>query len=231
MTLTVRRPRDAELVEAWSASAALGAVDRALALLAAFVDAPRERLAELSVGQRDTLLCDARAALFGAPLELVATCPACGERNSLNVDVRELPRCTPDDSPVVVGARRFRLPDSRDLAAVASEPDPERAARMLAQRCALDGAELDEATLAALDDALGERDAAAAVELRFACSSCAAATVAPFDAAAVLFAESTALVDRLLDDVHRLALAYGWSEDTILALPAARRERYLALVG
>jgi len=133
VTLTVRRPRDAELVDAWSASAALEPVDRALALLAAFVDAPRDRLAELSPGQRDTLLCDARAALFGRSLELVASCPSCRERNALVVDVRELPRCVPDDSPVVVGERRFRLPDSRDLAAVAHEPDPERAARVLSK--------------------------------------------------------------------------------------------------
>jgi hypothetical protein len=235
VTLAVRRPGDAELVAAWSASAPLHPVDRALALLAAFVDAPLDRLSRLSPGQRDTLLCDARRALFGAPLELVAACPACGEQNALDLDLRTLPRALADgaarEQTFEIGERRFRLPDSRDLAAVADEPDPHRAARALAQRCALDGDELDDATIEALDHALAERDAAAAVELRFACVACGAETNAPFDAATILHADVTALVDRLLADVHRLAAAYGWSECEILTLPAVRRERYLAHVG
>jgi hypothetical protein len=239
VTLPVRRPDDVRLVEAWSAAARLPPVDRALALLRAFVDAPLDRLARLSPGRRDTLLCDARRALFGAPLELVAACPACGEQNALDVDVRALPRAGADDDGddgggahgFELAGRRFRLPDSRDLAAVADEPDPQQAARALARRCALDGGELDDATLAALDDALAERDPAAAVELRFACAACGAQTLAPFDAATVLYADVAAHVDRLLGDVHRLASAYGWSERDILALPPARRERYLALVG
>jgi hypothetical protein len=240
VTLAVRRPDDAEIVAAWSTSARLHPVDRALALLAAFVDAPLDRLSRLSPGQRDTLLCDARRVLFGAPLELVAACPACGEQNALDLDLRALPRTVPADpadddaahgQTFELGGRRFRLPDSCDLAAVAGEPDPQRAARALAQRCALDDAELDDAALAALDDALAERDAAAAVELRFACAACGAETSAPFDAATVLYGDVSAHVDRLLADVHRLASAYGWSEREILTLPAARRERYLALVG
>lgn len=236
MTLAVRRPDDTRLVEAWSAAVRLQPVDRALALLAAFVDASRDRLARLSPGQRDTLLCDARRVLFGAPLELVAACPACGAQNALDVDLRALPR-TPaadgndDAPPIEIGGRRFRLPDSLDLAAVADERDPQRAARALARRCALDGGELDDATLDALDDALAQRDAAAAVELRFGCAACGTETVAPFDAATVLYADVAAHVNALLDDVHRLASAYGWSERAILALPRARRERYLALVG
>ncbi len=179
MTLAVRRPDDAEIVAAWSTSARLHPVDRALALLAAFVDAPLDALSRLSPGQRDTLLCDARRALFGAPLELVAACPSCGEQNALDLDLRALPRTVTNDDAeeqtFELGGRRFRLPDSRDLAAVANEPDPQRAARALAQRCALDGGELDDATLDALDDALAERDAAAAIELRFACAACGVA--------------------------------------------------------
>ena len=126
MTLAVRRPDDAEIVAAWSTSAPLHPVERALALLAAFVDAPLDRLSRLSPGQRDTLLCDARRALFGAPLELVAACPSCGEQNALDLDLRALPRTLADDAAeeqtFELGGRRFRLPDSRDLAAVATSP-------------------------------------------------------------------------------------------------------------
>lgn len=34
--------------------------------------------------------------------------------------------------------------------------------------------------------------------------------------------------DRMIADVHRLALAYHWSEPEILALPLPRRRRYLS---
>lgn len=37
--------------------------------------------------------------------------------------------------------------------------------------------------------------------------------------------------DLLLTEVHALALHYHWSERDILALPRARRRRYLALLA
>jgi len=38
-------------------------------------------------------------------------------------------------------------------------------------------------------------------------------------------------LDRLYQEVHVLALHYHWSEHRILALPAAKRQRYLALLA
>ncbi len=35
----------------------------------------------------------------------------------------------------------------------------------------------------------------------------------------------------LLEDVHTLALAYGWTESDVLALPAPRRAEYLTLIA
>ena len=36
--------------------------------------------------------------------------------------------------------------------------------------------------------------------------------------------------DALLATVHRLASRYGWTESEVLAVPARRRARYLALI-
>jgi hypothetical protein len=38
-------------------------------------------------------------------------------------------------------------------------------------------------------------------------------------------------LDRLYQEVHVLALHYHWSERSILALPAAKRQRYLGLLA
>jgi hypothetical protein len=38
-------------------------------------------------------------------------------------------------------------------------------------------------------------------------------------------------LDRLYDEVHVLALHYHWAERDILALPAAKRQRYLGLLA
>jgi hypothetical protein len=38
-------------------------------------------------------------------------------------------------------------------------------------------------------------------------------------------------LDRLMEEIHVLALHYHWSEAAILALPAPKRQRYLALLA
>jgi hypothetical protein len=49
--------------------------------------------------------------------------------------------------------------------------------------------------------------------------------------AAFVWEEIEACAARLLDDVHVLARAYGWSERAILALPEMRRAAYLERVA
>ena len=65
-------------------------------------------------------------------------------------------------------------------------------------------------------------------------SPCLSRLLAPLDRrlryGAFLWAEIHAWAQQLLRDVHTLAIAYGWSETEVLALPAARRRAYLDLV-
>ena len=44
------------------------------------------------------------------------------------------------------------------------------------------------------------------------------------------FADQLAGLDRLIQEVHVLALYYHWSESDILRLPRPKRQRYLALL-
>ena len=52
-----------------------------------------------------------------------------------------------------------------------------------------------------------------------------------FDIVSFFWSELTAWSIRILDHVHRLASAYGWSEADILTMTPSRREMYLARIG
>jgi hypothetical protein len=124
---------------------------------------------------------------------------------------------------------------SRDLAAIIGEDTPERATLQLLRRCAIepDGPSTDsvlESLLEAVEAALEQADPLAHLNLELRCEACGRSWPAPLDIAAFLWEEIEAYSARLLDDVHVLARAYGWSESAILALPEARRAAYLERV-
>jgi hypothetical protein len=78
---------------------------------------------------------------------------------------------------------------------------------------------------------IAELDPQAEIVLDLNCAVCDHRWQAPFDPAAFLFREAEAAVARLTNEVHQLARAYAWSEESILAMGAARRRRYLNLVS
>ncbi|HYH79042.1 MAG TPA: hypothetical protein VEX86_04575, partial [Longimicrobium sp.] len=132
---------------------------------------------------------------------------------------------------------RFRLPDSRDLAAAAGCRSAGEARRVLAARCVLEA----EAPADAADDlpdeviaAMSERMAVAApdaeLSLALECPACGHAWDAVLDVAAFFWAELSARARRLLREIDLLARAYHWSETEILALTPARRRAYIELV-
>ena len=120
---------------------------------------------------------------------------------------------------------RFRLPDSYDVAAALAGED-------LAERLTIGG------TIAVPNVArqrvaarVAELDPQADISLDLRCAVCDHHWQAHFDPAAFLFREIEAAVVRLTIEVHQLARAYAWSEESILAMGATRRRRYLGLVA
>ncbi len=71
----------------------------------------------------------------------------------------------------------------------------------------------------------------AEVNLSLSCPSCACQWQAVFDIASFFWTEIDAWARRLLRDVHRLAVAYGWRESDILAMSPLRRQLYLNMLG
>lgn len=247
----------AALLTVWEGGAARHPLDRALTLLqVVYPEESLEALASLSIGQRDRRLWAVRRASFGAQLEAMTLCPRCGEALECTLDADAL--CPPREaglSPPREGAPGsalsqtfswtdgqwaldFRLPDSRDLAAVlAAAPTGHDEGSRLATRllvgvrrasAPVDPTDLPAPVLQRWQSHLASLDPVADIRLGLRCAACGHAWEEAFDIAGFLWAEVATEAARIFDEVHRLAAAYGWTESTILALSPARRAAYLA---
>ena len=231
---------DSDLLQLWEDGTRRHPVDRALLMLgAAHRDAAYEALADWPLGERNRAIAQLRAACFGPGIHGWVACPRCGDRLEFETEWRALADAgDPDpDRPLVVGARTYRLPTSRDLARIAAESDPHLAAIRLVEGCRLGPHDADDGGAAWSDqelEAIGERmaqaDPLAETRLTLACPSCTHAWDETLDIAAFAWEEIEARAKRIMLDVHRLASSYGWTEAQILALSARRRAVYLEMV-
>ena len=209
-------------------------VERALLLLAAALPGQdAAALAELDIPRRDAAVLAWRRRALGSALPGVVDCPRCREALEFEFDADALLAAAPVAAPETlrIGERSFRLPNSRDLIAATAIDDPAGATRQLLQRCCLDaGAEetWSDERLAEAEATMAAHAGASDTSFRLHCEACGHDWDAPFDICAYVWEELDRRAQGLLDDVHRLALAYGWSEAAIIALGDARRAAYLA---
>jgi hypothetical protein len=89
---------------------------------------------------------------------------------------------------------------------------------------------LSSSTLSAIDTALEEADPLTCFRITTVCPSCAGESDYAVDLEAQLLARLHRAQRGLLHDIHRLAMRYGWSEETIAALPSWRRREYLDFI-
>ncbi len=238
--MSLRRLSAQDAVSVWEAALNQRPVERALTILsAALPEASAQEIAAYPIGWRNALLFRSRAAIFGEQINARARCPACGEWLEFAVTAADLgvgddapPELAPETLDLDGVRLTFRLPDSRDLAASARCPDAESARDLLIRRCVIDPSPdaLTDALIAALAQAIGERDPLSAISLDFACPNCAHGWTAPFDILGYFWEELAAHVKGLTVEVAALARGYGWSEADILAMSAARRQIYLELL-
>lgn len=229
---------DTALLDVWEHGRAGSPAARSLLLLAEAVpELDLEAWVALSVGEGDTAVLRLRQATFGAQLPAEIACPHCAELLEFALDANELLRgCEPPLARccVLEDGTAFRLPGHADLAAIAGLGDTDAAVRRLAARCCLDAEaaeELADSAVAAAEASLGMLDAHAAIQLRLVCAGCGRNWTEAFDIGAYFWTEIEQRACALLDEVHILATAYGWSESAILALSAARRTAYLERCG
>jgi hypothetical protein len=227
---------DAEVLALWERGAARHPLDRALLLCAQVRDdVPADALADLPLGAVNTALLALRHACFGPRIAARVSCPRCGGELELALDADRLAGDLPESGATgeaSVEGFRFRAPTIRDLAAVADAADAEAAALRLLERCCVARPEAGvplAPLLEAAERALEALDPGADLEIVVTCEACRHRWAASLDPGTLAWQELAARASVVLTEVHRLALAYGWSEREILALSPARRAMYLRL--
>lgn len=239
------RISERDLLDMWAAGEAQHPIDRALTALSWVSGARRGLLADLPIGERDARLFALGRALNGSRVSATATCPACRDDVEMSLDLDALSgRGSQADEPseheitvehagVVL---RCRQPTSRDLATAARAANDDEARALLVAACVveahMDGEAIGPEALSAeviarTEDALASMQPPAEIVLALTCPSCEASWVAPFDIGDAVWSAIRAAAQRTMSDVADLARAYGWSEDTVLALPVERRRYYV----
>ncbi|MEM9118712.1 MAG: phage baseplate protein [Cyanobacteria bacterium P01_F01_bin.56] len=235
-----------DLLAVWERGLAQSPTERALLMLAtACPDLSVQELAKLSIGQRDDRLLTLREWAFGSQLVSIVDCPNCGDRLELDFTIADIrvpssPDVATEHSLEVEGYRvKFRLPNSEDLTAIATQ-DPQTAPQLLLKRCLLETTAqkstppFDQLPETVLNDVVAQMalaDPQAEIKLAVTCPGCGHAWKSVFDIVAYFWEELNVWALRLLREVHILASAYGWREADILAMHPYRRQLYLEMVG
>lgn len=233
----------AALLDLWEQGAAYPPLDHALLVLErAYPGIGREELGAYSIGRRDQLLLEVRRTLFGDRVDGCVACPSCGTKLEFVLSCSALAASQRDEHPatrtVQCGGREWevRPPNSRDLAAVAKQPDLQIARQMLLARCVTAVAPAQEQisalppdTQRVLEAELATLDPHAEVFIDLSCQACAHSWQTLFDIAAFLWSEIRTNARRLLQEVDVLARTYGWTQRDILDLSPTRRSWYVQM--
>lgn len=239
-------PGEAEILALWERGLARHPIDRALLLYAwTRPDLPSSSFPDLPLGTINRALLCLREICFGQRIIACIDCEHCGTRMEVTLDTGQLLAATNEDETTSdfkvtpaefeVSSLRFRVPCSRDLAAVSGERDINAAAVKLLERCCLDHSKKMDAgfanMLAEVEAAMEDLDPAADINLSLSCEDCGHSWLADFNIGTLLWDEIDVRARALLAEVHSLAQAYGWTEPEIFALSQQRRAAYLDMVG
>jgi len=237
-----------DLLNLWERGLTNSLINRMLDLLATnYPELTFEQWKAMPLGLRDLRLLEIREVLFGPRLTCLTTCSKCSENLELGFDVAQL-YVIPSDAKLAGTYSisvddcevQFRLPNSSDLLQISSLPDITLARRSLFERCLLQATragnlvsanDISDEIMNATAARLAEIDQQADLQISLSCPACSHQWSTAFDIASFLWTEVNVWALRILDEVHRLASAYGWSEDDILALSPLRRQIYLEMIG
>jgi hypothetical protein len=227
----------ADYLEVWERGLRLHPQDRALlALGAALPQTTCESVADWPLGRRNRALLELCQACFGPNLQGRISCPQCGKDLEFQVEHRALLGQVAEgsgDATIVVKGQSFRLPTTRDLVRVVSEPEPRSAVIQLVESCRTYSsgcATWQDEELEEIGERMASADPLAEIRLKYDCAECGHQWGESLDIVAFLWLEIEARAKRLLMEIHTLATAYGWSEKEILSLSEPRRRLYLEMV-
>jgi hypothetical protein len=245
------------LLLAWEQGAQADDLRRPLVLLSmALPDRDPAQLAAMPITERNALLLQLQELTFGPELNVFGECPDCGARLEFTVPVDALTARLDSQPPADVitwesDGQRYHLRPvtTDDLLACLDVPELDAAQDLLLTRCLemsplgapASPAEASVSPPAPLPSTLpGHADvlqrfeqlhSAAELTCAIDCPGCASSQVLDLDLARFVWAEVRTAARRLIADIHDLASAYGWSEQSIASISPARRAAYLELIG
>lgn len=223
----MRALTSAEILSVWDRTRGVRPLCQALEFL---VCAAPERTTEewwnLPFGQVCEALFRLRSIMFGPGMPGVVSCPHCTARLEFSFTCCDL-RCGEHrEGPIRISwsgqSVEIRLPTAADLLAARDSGD-------LLSRCANSRLEPSSASIEAASAGVAEADPMVETMLDLECPSCKFKWQALLDIVSYLSVELSHFARRLLGEIHRLASAYGWSEEAILAMSSCRRRVYLEM--
>lgn len=217
----------------------------------AFPGVEEKELMEWSIGRRNTCLLELRRLMFYSPIESFLKCPGCARQIGYKLNAKDMGAILPPGSPILSRQEfsltledveiQFRSLDSRDIEAVDNSSDSGNAAvvrRKLMERAViravkdgnnLNADQLPDSIMNTLREKMSDYDPGFEIRLALECPFCGHKWAVCFDILTFLWTEIKKQAQDLLQEVHILAGAYGWSEKDILDMSAARRQYYLDL--
>jgi hypothetical protein len=243
----MQAPHAADLLDAWDAGAHASGAERALLLARLTGNESIEELANRPLGWIAAQLLQLRGALIGPILVSLADCRSCDTVVESRIQIDELIAMATSRSTAQSGALHrvnadsvdieFRLPTCRDLLALRG--DTQEASLSLAE-AVIASATCDGRTLSAREVAVTARapieraildlDPLVRVDLEIVCPACGRSWAESLPVTDFVWTEVSDLASRVIYDVARLASAFGWQEQDILAMSEHRRRQYLELL-
>jgi hypothetical protein len=243
-----------ELLIAWEHSRQRPKQEAVLSLLAlALPERSISELARMPLGERNVLLLELRADTLGSAMEGRAVCPGCGMQLEFELDARQLAQGLREQaaaSAEELDGIAMRPVNTQDLLASARAASEDEARLILLERTASvrqaepGSAEQQEVPLrslpvpvtsalvtSALIEKFEKLNAAAEIQVQLQCVGCDARPRLDLDIASYLVREIAGAARRLMAEIHQLASAYGWSEESIARMSGARRAAYLEMLN
>jgi hypothetical protein len=194
---------------------------------------------DLPLGERLAALLALAGGDGSEPFAAMMRCVSCAETLEAPLAVADLlayqaRAAAPQPLPLRVDDQHvlaLRLPTARDLERWRDQGTPaEHLARELIQDDGTLPEPLPGAWLAAIEATLAGADPLVDFRLAIACPACGTSARYELDLQELALARLRATHTDLLRCVHRLASAYHWTEEQILAVPPSRRRAYLAMI-
>lgn len=236
------------LLDAWELCQRHRRDELAVALLELFSGLTAEQCLSLPVGQRDRVLLSAYKRNFSAALEVLDECDDCGEAIEFSLRVDELlsahdgtmPEklrieadgwtidCAPLHSLAIIRAQHDAIAadDVRSIGKHVVEHLIEGVHRGDKPQTTDD---LPQHVFEQVAEGCYAADPFAEISVQPRCPECGLEWTAVIDVTEFVKQRVNTLAQKLLLQIHRLALFYGWGEQAILALTPARRAAYLEL--